>query len=103
MHQNYDSLVVRYEALCTRTTDQFERIKRFVSSPIPTDGSEITWSWYTDAKDVSRDHSYTLDTYGSKTTDKNVFRWKKEEDSEVLEKAHAFASLMGEYCEYWGY
>lgn len=96
IYDNNSCLKLKYEELCNGECD-VDAILKDVGSPLAEMGA------------VGDFHSqidrgvYELQTHGQNITDKNVNRWEREENKELLKEAEQFDALMGDYKTFWGY
>lgn len=87
---------LRYEELCT-DPNKYVQVKTFVQSPIPNIGNIGTFN---------KEHQRRQDEYrlhGKNITAKQIGRWKREPDKELVANAQQLFDLMPEYTEFWGY
>lgn len=96
LHAAADTMLVRYEDLCT-DLELLQKVKAFVNSPIPNIGDVGSFV----ANHPRRVNEHNL--HGSQITEKRVNRWKQETDEKLLEDAYALFNLMEHYCEFWQY
>ncbi|KFI23324.1 sulfotransferase [Nitrosococcus oceani] len=92
-----DCLPVRYEDLC-QDSQTFEKIKRFVKSPLP--GTGDIGGFLSKGKPGKR-IEYQL--HGKRITAQRVRRWQAETNAALVGEAEQVFELMADYCHYWGY
>jgi hypothetical protein len=90
------ALRICYEDLCFQP-ESINKIKAFVQSPIPT-GVKVG---HFNEKHPFRQDEAIL--HAGQITNKQVGRWRREENAELVGQAHRVFDLMPEYTEYWGY
>ncbi len=91
-----DFLHVRYEDLC-QDPSVLSEIKKFVESPIPGSGAIGSFT----SRHPRRNHEFRV--HGHQITAKQIFRWKRETNQDLLADAHILFDLMPEYCDFWEY
>lgn len=89
-------LRVKYEDLCTDPA-VIHKALRFVESPLVSPGGVGGFN----VENPHRREEAVL--HGGEITNKRVRRWASETDRQLLDAANEMYSLMGEYCESWGY
>lgn len=94
--EHHNCMKVKYEDLCM-DPDVFQKVKTFVDSSIPNVGEIGALH-----KQIKRG-VYEIQLHQSNLTGRVVDRWKQEKSQKLVEQAHAFAVIMRDYCEFWGY
>jgi hypothetical protein len=84
--QQYASLLVRYEDLCSSGDERLPQICRFVGLPIAAPGPATS----------GPDERETI-------LANSIERWKRIEDAELIKQTNAVFAETTEYCQYWGY
>jgi len=87
---------VRYEDLCSDQSS-LARVRRFTESDV----SELGEIGSVLSRDPRRQQEHAV--HGGRITGRQIARWRREEDMDLVRDAKECFERMGAYVEYWGY